>query len=336
MQTKARPTSHPHRVTVESVRRNPGYAAALLVLALLLGGCAPDVIKAYDSTTASTTSTASTTTDEIKWHPPLSKAEWDICAEEEIEKTRAECAADGITESCCFGAGGTGYLTAPLEECGWYPAPSVLAEWHRELIDDRCRYRDSVTNMDMQTLRVFVQFDPKGDYMREVSSRCKHVYEEHAEFREEENRRREEAYRFKLSVGLPETVVFEQLGAPISITESVSSSGVEKLLAYESNLQIKTVNGKVASWTQTKRSRIGISLSDADLGAIVVQVEPGSPAERAGIAPGNRILMVGSANVTTSEDVRSALVRAILAKHRSVLLLVEQEDEERFVAVPFD
>jgi serine protease Do len=70
-------------------------------------------------------------------------------------------------------------------------------------------------------------------------------------------------------------------------------------------------------------------------GVLVAQVEPGSPAQRAGIRAGNLISMVGQETVDDPDDVARAVREAAEQERPSVLLRVEQNGEQRFVAVPF-
>jgi len=70
-------------------------------------------------------------------------------------------------------------------------------------------------------------------------------------------------------------------------------------------------------------------------GVLVEQVEAGSPAQRAGIEAGNLISMVGQQPVSSPDDVASAVRKAVKDNRPSVLLRVEQNGEQRFVAVPF-
>jgi len=75
---------------------------------------------------------------------------------------------------------------------------------------------------------------------------------------------------------------------------------------------------------------------DADApGVMVAQVETGSPAQRAGIKAGSLISMVGQEFVTSPDDVARAVREAAEQDRPSVLLRVEQDGEQRFVAVPF-
>ncbi len=75
---------------------------------------------------------------------------------------------------------------------------------------------------------------------------------------------------------------------------------------------------------------------DADApGVLVAQVEKGSPAQRAGIKAGSLISMVGQEPVTSPDDVARAVREAAEQERPSVLLRVEQDGEQRFVAVPF-
>jgi serine protease Do len=70
-------------------------------------------------------------------------------------------------------------------------------------------------------------------------------------------------------------------------------------------------------------------------GVLVAEVERGSPAQRAGITAGSVISMVGQETVTSPDDVARAVQAAAEQDRPSVLLRVEQDGEQRFIAVPF-
>jgi serine protease Do len=70
-------------------------------------------------------------------------------------------------------------------------------------------------------------------------------------------------------------------------------------------------------------------------GVLVAQVEPGSPAQRAGIRAGSLISMVGQEAVNEPDDVARAVREAADEDRPSVLLRVEQNGEQRFIPVPF-
>jgi serine protease Do len=70
-------------------------------------------------------------------------------------------------------------------------------------------------------------------------------------------------------------------------------------------------------------------------GVLVAEVEAGSPAQRAGIEAGSLISMVGQQPVSSPDDVVSAVRQAAEEDRPSVLIRVEQDGEQRFVAVPF-
>ena len=71
--------------------------------------------------------------------------------------------------------------------------------------------------------------------------------------------------------------------------------------------------------------RLGV---DADQGAVVTDVEPGSPAERASLRRGDVILEVDRKPVASAQDVKQAV-----GDKDSVLLLVQQKEIKRFVAM---
>jgi serine protease Do len=71
-------------------------------------------------------------------------------------------------------------------------------------------------------------------------------------------------------------------------------------------------------------------------GVYVAQVEPGSPAEQAGIQAGSLISMVGGEPVTSPDQVVAAVRQAAEDKRPAVLLRVEKDGKPMFVAVPFE
>ncbi len=84
--------------------------------------------------------------------------------------------------------------------------------------------------------------------------------------------------------------------------------------------------------TPALRSERGLP-SDA-AGVVVSRVQPGSPAARSGIQPGSLISIVGQEPVHSPDRVAELVREAIEQGRPSVLLRVEQDGEQRFVAVP--
>ena len=76
-------------------------------------------------------------------------------------------------------------------------------------------------------------------------------------------------------------------------------------------------------------------LSPSSRGVYVADVEPGSPAEEAGIEPGTLISMVGGQPVTTPTQVIEAVRAAAETKRGAVILRVEKDGRAMFIAVPF-
>ncbi len=89
----------------------------------------------------------------------------------------------------------------------------------------------------------------------------------------------------------------------------------------------------LAELTPEARKRYDVSRESN--GVLVTSVEGGSPAAKAGIRAGNLINMVGQEQVKTPDQVVDKVREAVLAKRSSVLLLLEQEGEKRFIAVKF-
>jgi serine protease Do len=70
-------------------------------------------------------------------------------------------------------------------------------------------------------------------------------------------------------------------------------------------------------------------------GVYVARVEPGSPADQAGIRAGSLISMVGAERVSSPDQVVAAVRQASQDKRPAVLLRVERDGKPMFVAVPF-
>jgi serine protease Do len=89
----------------------------------------------------------------------------------------------------------------------------------------------------------------------------------------------------------------------------------------------------VAPLTPETRQRHG--LDEQAQGVLVSQVEKDSPAAKAGIKAGSLISMVGQDQVRAPKDLVAKVHEAIEQERPSVLLLVEQDGQKRFVAVRF-
>jgi serine protease Do len=85
----------------------------------------------------------------------------------------------------------------------------------------------------------------------------------------------------------------------------------------------------------TPEARAERGLSKDAAGVLVAEVQAGSPAQRAGIESGSLISMVGQQQVSTPEELASAVRDAAKQERPSVLLRVEKDGEQRFIAVPF-
>jgi serine protease Do len=88
-------------------------------------------------------------------------------------------------------------------------------------------------------------------------------------------------------------------------------------------------------------ARLGLQLAPASSvagasaeGVVVINVEPGSPADERGFKSGDVILEVGGKTVASPADVRNALEEARKDGKRTVLMRVKTGETSRFVALP--
>ncbi|MCX8667642.1 Do family serine endopeptidase [Acetobacteraceae bacterium B3987] len=95
---------------------------------------------------------------------------------------------------------------------------------------------------------------------------------------------------------------------------------------------LRELGVKLGVVDQTARTQYG--LTDSQRGVLVMRVYDGSPAASRGLAEGNLILQVGQQEVNTPEVLQTALDRARELKKADILLLVQDGEGLRWVAVP--
>ena len=110
-------------------------------------------------------------------------------------------------------------------------------------------------------------------------------------------------------------------GVKIALADDAASDDTPKIGVYLSELTPKA----------REHYRIG---KDTE-GVLVARVQQGSPAAKAGIVAGQVINMVGQQTVTSPEEVISGVKQAAAEEKPSVLLMVEHNGLQRFIAVKF-
>ena len=85
----------------------------------------------------------------------------------------------------------------------------------------------------------------------------------------------------------------------------------------------------------TPELRERFKLTDEVQGVIVTEVEDGSTAAKRGIKPGDIIRKIGpnQTRVASPAQVQDEIDKAVEAKRKSVLMLVESDQNRRFVAI---
>jgi serine protease Do len=91
---------------------------------------------------------------------------------------------------------------------------------------------------------------------------------------------------------------------------------------------------QLSGLTQPLREKFG--LADDAQGVVVTDVSGTSPAGEKGVKPGDMIVEVNQEEVKTPADIAAKIKSARDAKKKSVLLLVDQKGDLRFVAVRID
>jgi serine protease Do len=111
----------------------------------------------------------------------------------------------------------------------------------------------------------------------------------------------------------------------------------------------KSANAQQPNETPSERGQLGLALSpltpndrdqlqvpDGQNGVLIRAVRPGSPAESAGLRPGDVIVGVGNRNVTSPSDATKTIESALEGKDHAVALRVLRDGTTAFVGVTLD
>jgi serine protease Do len=108
------------------------------------------------------------------------------------------------------------------------------------------------------------------------------------------------------------------------------------MAAAEQPAQDNTPKLGVALATLTPEALRSLDLPDGTKGALVTDVQPGSPAAEKGLQRGDVIVEADRQKVTEPKTVADAVRDAAQRGDQTILLLVKHEGQDRFVAVPLE
>lgn len=120
----------------------------------------------------------------------------------------------------------------------------------------------------------------------------------------------------------------------IEVTIGGNENSVEKAATAEKEEANRPSIG-VALTNITPEIREQLSLSKNTKGAVVASVDQDKPAAEAGLREGDLIISVNNKPVSNASEAKSAVGEAGKSGRKSVLLQVEREGKNTFVAVPF-
>ena len=136
---------------------------------------------------------------------------------------------------------------------------------------------------------------------------------------------------------LPRIVAERDSGAEVAI--EVRRDGRDETLTATIGTQEPESAFATASTEEDGAPRLGVTLAPqgepGEAGVAIAGVDPGSPAARGGLRPGDVIVRAGSRTVSRPGEVADA-VRAAASGDKPVLLLVERGDRRRYVAIDLD
>lgn len=141
-----------------------------------------------------------------------------------------------------------------------------------------------------------------------------------------------------LSPGDKQTLTVWRDGKSVELKVAIGGGDDGQQLASASGSEKQAQSGPrigvaLADLTPDIRARLG--LSQKVEGAVVANVAPDKPAEKAGLQTGDVILSVNDKTVRDASEAKNAVADAAKTEKKSVLLLVQRGGNKTFVAVPF-
>jgi serine protease Do len=142
------------------------------------------------------------------------------------------------------------------------------------------------------------------------------------------------------SVAPGEEAKFQVLrdGQDREITVKVGEQPAEKSASAQQPSETPSARGQLglALAPLTPNDRDQLQVPDGQNGVLIRAVRPGSPAEGAGLRPGDVIVGVGNRTVTSPSDTTKAIESALEGKDHAVALRVLRDGTTAFVGVTLD
>ena len=137
-----------------------------------------------------------------------------------------------------------------------------------------------------------------------------------------------------IEAGSDSTLTVKRNGETIDLSVEIGNMpGEEAQVAAATDSDTPKIGVYLAELTPEARQQYRIGKETE--GVLVAGVMPGSPAAKAGLIEGQVINMVGQQAVKSPQDVIAGVRQAAEEEKSSVLLMLEQNGQQRFVAVKF-
>jgi len=125
-------------------------------------------------------------------------------------------------------------------------------------------------------------------------------------------------------------------GAAKDMKITVGEMPRERMAAAEPTEQPNRARVGVALGALSPEVRAQLELPEAVKGAVIQRVQPGSPAQNAGLRAGDVILGVGGKAIETPAEAVSAIRDALTGKDQAVALRILRDGASRFVGISVD
>ncbi len=123
----------------------------------------------------------------------------------------------------------------------------------------------------------------------------------------------------------------------LTVIRSGKEQGIDVKLGVLPTAKEAALNPETSNENgEFKLAELGVELTNTNNGVVITSIESGSPASRKRLREGDIVLSINGTETKSIADVSSAVAEAMSSERKAVLLQVENQNRNRFVALPLD
>ena len=146
--------------------------------------------------------------------------------------------------------------------------------------------------------------------------------------------RLKDIYRTDIVPKLQEKFSFKSVEQVPKITKITINMGVGEAVGNKKALENAAVENSTVPAKPTRLKRLGLVLEQTEDGLTVMDVKPGSRAEKRGIRTGDVIVSVNGEEIASIRELREQIKSARKAGRKGALLQIQRQNGTVFVPIP--